>query len=232
MIWEADGTKFYDLCKDVTWLCGSGCGTSIQGHGGDPSRYQWHSEDCSCPIPSFAEVKAAADTSPSPPAPLAPPLPTPPPAPPAPPPAPPALPPYPPGTYDGFAAFWHDPLDYYEARANCSARGGVLASPATAEQLQRFTDAFQTIPSDWYDQWQLRLDPNYDVGTTGSYLQKKSAIFGLTDIHEERYTNRSGWRYRIHVHGILLRRGIHKIFSQCCAERPQCKTGVLRVRWR
>ena len=71
VVWLADGSVVGGSdgkCKWRTWLCGKGCGTSYQGHGtSHPSRYQWHSEDCSCPVPTFTEVKAAADALPPPP---------------------------------------------------------------------------------------------------------------------------------------------------------------------
>ena len=71
VVWDASGSELLGSCMNAAWLCGKGCGVFVQGHDGVPSRYQWHAEDCSCAVPSFAEA-VAAFTSP----PTAPPSPT------------------------------------------------------------------------------------------------------------------------------------------------------------
>ena len=88
VVWSSNGDLLLGpegVCKSRWWLCDDGCGTAYKGHDGDPTRYQWHSTGCSCPVPSFAEVVAMVDQPPSlPPPPSPPPVPSPPPLPPTP----------------------------------------------------------------------------------------------------------------------------------------------------
>ena len=61
VVWDALGFKLEDKCKNAEYLCGKGCGTSTVMHDGySMSRYQWEASDCSCPVPTFKEVKSIA----------------------------------------------------------------------------------------------------------------------------------------------------------------------------
>lgn len=93
---------------------------------------------------------------------------------------------------DNFQIFWQQPKTWEDARLDCVARGGALASPITEEEQAKAAAVMDSLPEDWC----MRTQGSGTCGVAPWYQSpKRWAWIGLTKQYQEVGYATGGWQW-------------------------------------